>query len=34
MLMGMKGQDIEVGFVTSDPAAARDALAQTGAATG
>jgi hypothetical protein len=34
MLMGMKGQDIEVGFVTSDPVVARDALAQTGAATG
>jgi hypothetical protein len=32
MLMGMKGQDIEVGFVTSDPVVARDALAQTGAA--
>jgi hypothetical protein len=34
MLMGMKGQDIEVGFVTSDPTGARDALAQAGAATG
>jgi hypothetical protein len=34
MLMGMKGQDIEVGFVTSDPVAARDALARAGAASG
>ena len=32
MLMGMKGQDIEVGFVTSDPVVARDALARAGAA--
>jgi hypothetical protein len=34
MLTGMKGQDIEVAFVTSDPVVARDALAQVGAATG
>jgi hypothetical protein len=34
MLTGMKGQDVEVGFVTSDPVVARDALAQTGAARG
>jgi hypothetical protein len=34
MLMGMKGQDIEVGFVTSDPVVARDALAKSGAAMG
>jgi hypothetical protein len=34
MLIGMKGQDIEVGFVTSDPAVARDALTQSGAAMG
>jgi hypothetical protein len=34
MLMGMKGQDIEVGFVTSDPVVARDALAHAGSATG
>jgi hypothetical protein len=34
MLLGMKGQDIEVGFVTSDPAGARDAIARAGAATG
>jgi hypothetical protein len=34
MLMGMKGQDIEIGFVTSDPVVARDALARSGAATG
>lgn len=34
LLMGMKGQDIEVGFVTSDPVVARDALAHAGSATG
>jgi hypothetical protein len=34
MFTGMKGQDVEVGFVTSDPVVARDALAQTGAARG
>lgn len=34
LLMGMKGQDIEVGFVTSDPVVARDALAHAGTATG
>jgi hypothetical protein len=34
MLMGMKGQDVEVGFVTSDPVVARDALAHAGSATG
>jgi hypothetical protein len=30
----MKGQDVEVGFVTSDPVVARDALAHAGSATG
>ena len=30
ILLGMRGNDIEVGFVTSDPAAARDALMQAG----
>jgi hypothetical protein len=30
MLLGMQGQDIEVGFVTSDPVKARDALATVG----
>jgi hypothetical protein len=34
LLLGMRGNDIEVGFVTSDPAAARDALARAGAASG
>ena len=34
MLMGMQGNDIEVGFVTSDPVMARGALAQAGSATG
>jgi hypothetical protein len=34
MLMGMQGQDIEVGFVTSDPVVARDALAHAGSAAG
>lgn len=34
MLTGMKGGDIEVAFVTSDPVVARDALAHVGAATG
>ena len=33
LLMGMQGNDIEVGFVTSDPAMARDALTQAGSAT-
>ena len=34
MILGMKGNDIEVGFVTSDPVVARDALAQVGSMTG
>jgi hypothetical protein len=34
LLLGMKGNDIEVGFVTSDPAKARDALAHAGSTTG
>lgn len=34
MILGMKGSDIEVGFVTSDPVVARDALAQAGSMTG
>jgi hypothetical protein len=34
MITAMKGQDVEVGFVTSDPVVARDALAQAGAMTG
>jgi hypothetical protein len=34
LLTGMKGQDVEVGFVTSDPVVARDALAHAGSATG
>jgi hypothetical protein len=34
MLMGMKGNDIEVGFVTADPVVARDALATVGSAAG
>jgi hypothetical protein len=34
LLLGMQGNDIEVGFVTSDPAMARNALAQVGSATG
>jgi hypothetical protein len=33
MLLGMQGNDIEVGFVTSDPVMARGALAQAGSAT-
>jgi hypothetical protein len=32
LLLGMQGNDIEVGFVTSDPQAARNALAQVGSA--
>ena len=32
MLLGMQGQDIEVGFVTSDPVMARNALASVGSA--
>jgi hypothetical protein len=32
MLTGMRGSDIEVGFVTSDPAAARQALMHAGSA--
>jgi hypothetical protein len=34
MLMGMQGNDIEVGFVTSDSVMARSALAQVGSARG
>jgi len=34
MILGMKGSDIEVGFVTSDPVVARDALAHAGSMTG
>jgi hypothetical protein len=34
MILGMKGGDIEVGFVTSDPVVARDALAQAGSMAG
>jgi hypothetical protein len=34
MILGMKGSDIEVGFVTSDPVVARDALAQAGSMAG
>ena len=34
MLTGMKGQDIEVGFVTSNPVVARDALTHAGSMTG
>ncbi|HET8787023.1 MAG TPA: ACT domain-containing protein [Candidatus Limnocylindrales bacterium] len=34
LLLGMQGDAIEVGFVTSDAAMARDVLARTGAATG
>jgi hypothetical protein len=34
MILGMKGNDIEVGFVTSDPVVARDALAQVGSMAG
>ena len=34
MLLGMRGDDIEVGFVTTDPVVARDALAAVGSATG
>ena len=34
LLLGMRGSDIEVGFVTSDPAAARDALSHAGSMTG
>ena len=34
MILGMKGNDIEVGFVTSDPVVARDALAHVGSAAG
>ena len=34
MILGMKGNDIEVGFVTSDPVVARDALAQAGSMAG
>jgi hypothetical protein len=30
MILGTKGSDVEVGFVTSDPVVARDALAQAG----
>jgi hypothetical protein len=33
LLMGMQGSDIEVGFVTSDPSRAKDALSQAGATT-
>ncbi len=32
MLLGMQGNEIEVGFVTSDPVMARTALAQVGSA--
>jgi hypothetical protein len=34
MILGMKGNDIEVGFVTSDPVVARDALAKVGSMAG
>jgi len=34
LLLGMQGNDIEVGFVTSDPAMARTTLAHAGSATG
>ena len=34
MLMGMQGNDIEVGFVTSDPVMARNALDRVGSASG
>lgn len=34
LLLGMSGNDIEVGFVTSDPTKARDALAHAGSMTG
>jgi len=34
LLLGMQGSDIEVGFVTSDPAAAREALSHAGSAMG
>jgi len=34
LLLGMQGNDIEVGFVTSDPVMARNALAHAGSATG
>jgi acetolactate synthase small subunit len=34
LLLGMQGNDIEVGFVTSDPVMARSALAHAGSATG
>jgi hypothetical protein len=34
LLLGMQGDDIEVGFVTSDAGMARSALSRTGAATG
>jgi hypothetical protein len=33
MLLGMQGQDIEVGFVTSDPVMARNALSGAGSTT-
>jgi len=33
LIMGMQGQDIEVGFVTSDPVMARSALAHAGSMT-
>lgn len=34
LLLGMQGNDIEVGFVTSDPVMARNAIAQVGTARG
>ena len=34
LLLGMQGNDIEVGFVTSDPVMARNALAHAGSASG
>ena len=34
MLMGMQGNDIEVGFITSDPVMARTALDRVGSASG
>jgi hypothetical protein len=34
LLMGMQGNDIEVGFVTSDPATARNALTHAGSTAG
>ena len=34
LLLGMQGQDIEVGFVTSDPVMAKNALAHVGSASG